>query len=106
MKWLKHGRLSKCSSFIINKHKYYLEEVKLQDYREAFAAYKKIIEEAYRYGRIIDIKYDLYDWTITYIQFEDTVIGIKLYRPMFIIQLVQSEQHMQIQTMEVDNPLS
>lgn len=106
MKWLKYGKFSRRSSFVINQHKYYFEEVKLQGYREAFAAYKKIIEEACLYGRIIDMKYDLYDWTITYIQFKDTAIGIKLYRPMYIIQLVQSEQRMQIQTMEADNPLS
>jgi len=81
-----------------------MEEVKLERYRAAYGAYEKTIKYACLYGKIIDMKYDLYDWTITYIQFEDITIGIKLYRPINSIQLVQSEKHMQIQTMEADNP--
>ncbi|WP_126517910.1 hypothetical protein [Shewanella canadensis] len=106
MKWLKYGKFSRRSNFVINQHNYYMEEVQLKSYREAFSVYEKTIDEIYRYGKMIDMNYDLYDWTVTYIQFKDITIGIKLYRPLHTIQLVQSEKHMQIRTMEADNPFS
>jgi len=106
MKWLKYGAFSRQSSFVINQHNYYMEEVKLESYRAAFGAYKKAIKEACLYGKIIDMKYDLYDWTVSYIEFKDITIGIKIYRPRHTIQLVQSEKRMQIQAMEADNPFS
>ena len=104
MKWLKYGTFSRRSRFVINQNNYYMEEVKFKSYREALGAYEKTIAEVCLYGKIIDIKYDLYDWTITYIQFKDIAIGIKLYRPTHTIQLIQSEKRMKIQAMEADNP--
>lgn len=104
MKWLKHGTFSRRSNFVIDQHGYYMEEIKCKGYRSAFAAYQKNIEGLYLYGKVTDIKYDLYDWTVTYIQFKDKTIGIKLCRPMCIIQLVLSKEYMPIQIMEADNP--
>lgn len=106
MTWLTYGTFSRRSSVVLNNHRYHMEQVKLQSYRETFVAYQKNIEKAYHYGPIVDMKYDLYDWTITYIQFNDITLGIKLYRPMNVIQLVQSDKPMDIQTMETDEPLS
>jgi len=103
-KWLKHGRLTRCANVVIAQHCYYMEEIKCQSYRAAFVAYQKNIENLYTYGKVFDIKYDLYDWTVTYIQFEDLTIAIKLCRPIHIIQLVQSKSYMPIQIMEADNP--
>ncbi|KGJ88626.1 hypothetical protein [Colwellia psychrerythraea] len=103
-KWLKHGKFSRCSHVVIARHNYYMEEIKCQSYRAALAAYQKNIENLYTYGKVIDIKYDLYDWTSTYIQFEDLTIGITLCRPIHSIQLVQSESYMPIQIMEADQP--
>ena len=74
-----------------------MEEIKCQSYRGVFAVYQKNIEVTY-------IKYDLYDWTITYIQFKDITIGIKLCRPRCIIQIVQSKEYMPIKIMEADRP--
>ena len=81
-----------------------MEEIKLKSYREAFGAYEKNIEEICLYEKVLDMKYDLYDWTISYIQFKDITIGIKLYRPLNTVQLIQSEGPMPILTMETDNP--
>ncbi len=69
-----------------------------------FSPTKKNIEEFCIYGKVIDMKYGLYDWTVTYIQFEDLTIGIKLYRPIYIIQLAQSENYIPIQFMKANNP--
>ncbi|WP_028864131.1 hypothetical protein [Psychromonas aquimarina] len=104
LKWLKYGKLSRRSNFVVNQHNYYMEEVKLESYREAINIYQKSIDEIYRYGKIIDMQYDLYDWTVSYIQFKDITIAIQLSRPLHTIQLVQSEKSMQIQAMEADNP--
>ena len=81
-----------------------MEEIKCQSYRGVFAVYQKNIEELYLYEKVTYIKYDLYDWTITYIQFKDITIGIKLCRPRCIIQIVQSKEYMPIKRMEADRP--
>lgn len=104
MKWLKYGTFSRRSRFVINQNNYYMEEVKFKSYREALGAFEKTIGKIYLDGKAIDIKYDLYDWTATYIQFNDITVAIKLYRPKHTIQLIQSEKRIKIQTMEADNP--
>jgi hypothetical protein len=103
-KWLKHGKFLRNSSFVIHKNNYWMEEIKLKSYREAFGAYEKNIEEICLYGKVIDMKYDLYDWTVSYVKFKDITIGIKLYRPLNTVQLIQSEGPIPILTMETDNP--
>jgi len=103
-KWLQHGEFLRNSSFVVNKNNYWMEEIRLKSYREAFGAYEKNIEEICLYGKVIDMKYDLYDWTISYVKFKDITIGIKLYRPLNTIQLIQSEEPLSILTMETDNP--
>lgn len=104
MRWLKHGAYSRRANFAVNQQRYYLEETKFSSYREAFGAYEKIIDDVCCHGKVINMKYDLYDWTVTYIQFDDVTVGIQLYRPKHIIQLVQSKKPVQIHTMEADNP--
>lgn len=101
-KWLKQGTLLKRSKFAVNQRCYYMEGVKLPSYREAFGAYEKSIEEVCQYGEVIDIEYDLYDWTVSYVQFADITIGIKLYRPLNTIILAQSKLPMTIDTMQDD----
>ena len=104
--WLKHGKFYRSANLTINQNSYYMEEVKCESYQHAFGTYDKIIDEIRDYGKIIDIKYDLYDWTFAYFKFEDITIGIKHYRPLNRIQLVQSKSSITIDAMEIDNTLS
>lgn len=99
-KWLKCGVLIKSNTVVIHGHKYYLEEVKLSSYNEALAEYNLFLTEVVSYSEIIDLSYDLYDWTICYIQFSNKTLGIKLNRPANKIQLAQRCQSVRLEMIE------
>lgn len=103
--WLKCGRFLDSDYLMINGNNYYMEEVEFDSYQQAMGAYGKIVKDSMKCGKVIDIKYDLYDWTISFIQFEKFTIVIKHYRPLNRIRLIRSQMPVTILNFEKDNPL-
>lgn len=103
--WLKCGRFLDSDYLMINGNNYYIEEVEFDNYQQAMGSYGKIVKDSMKCGKVIDIKYDLYDWTISFIQFEKFTIVIKHYRPLNRIRLIRSQMPVTILNFEKDNPL-
>lgn len=101
-KWLKHGRFYRRANCTINQHCYYMEEVKFDSYRQALGAFGKTVEELCEYGQVVNMKYDLYDWTFAYFQFEGVTVAVRHHRPLNRIQLLQSKSSVTIDAIEKD----
>ena len=100
-----YGKLKKQSELHVNTHDYYLEEVQFDSYNEALSKTFKIVEEVSKYGKAVDVKYDLYDWSVSIFQFEENTIGIKYFRATHSVQLLKSKSPISIADFEEDHPL-
>lgn len=103
-RWIRYGSIKSSHFSHINLHKYYVEEAVFTDYQVALNKYYRVVEDVAAYAIPIEIKYDLYDWTYSIYQFQDTTIGIRHLRKFNTIQLIKSTKPMSIKTFELDNP--
>lgn len=101
---IKYGKHTREVNTIINNHSYYIEEVKFETYQEALNNYFKIVEQIAHQDTIVETKYDLYDWTYSYIRFKDRTISLKHFRNYKTVQVAISYDDITINQIEYDNP--
>jgi hypothetical protein len=104
-RWMNYGYNKQNRYIFGNTHKYYLEEVQFDSFNESLNKYFKICEEIGNYGKVVDTKYDLYDWSSSIIEFEDTTIEIQHLRSLKKVRIIKSEKPISIEDYELDNPL-
>lgn len=98
------GKHTRQINTVINKHSYYIEEVKFETYQQALTNYFKIVEQIAHQDTIVETKYDLYDWTYSYIRFKDRTISLKHFRNYKTVQVAISYDDITIKEIEYDNP--
>lgn len=99
-----HGKHTRSKEFVINNQAYYLEEVRFKTYQEALTNYFKIVEDIAHSSEILETKYDLYDWTFSYIRFKDMTVSLKHFRNYKTVQLAMSKTPISLDKIELDNP--
>lgn len=104
-KWIKYGKLVESKYITVNNHKYYIEVVVLNSYQESINKTFKVVDDVCRYGKIIDSKSDLYDWTSTIVCFQDKTIEVRNIRPENKIIVAESTVPLSISEFEIDNPV-
>lgn len=100
---LKYGNFKGGHFELFNKHRYYVEEANFLHYQDALSTYYKVVDDVASHGEILEVKYDLYDWTVSIYRFADTTIGIHHLRSMNKIQIIKSNEPVSISTFEMDH---
>lgn len=101
-RWIRHGKYVGSEHVTVNGHHYYIEEVKFRKYQEALHKFYKIVADISSYGKAIETKYDLYDWSYTIFRFPDTTIELKHLRSFNKVQLIKSIEPLTIEEFEKD----
>lgn len=102
--WIRHGILKRRARLTVNTHTYYLEEVEFDSYQEGLNKYYKIVADIAAYSKILEEKYDLYDWSFSIYRFEDTTVEVRHLRSLHCVRLIKSEKPLSIEDFEMDNP--
>jgi hypothetical protein len=88
----------------IHDNSYTVQEFEFETYNKAHASYFKIVNEIGFDNTIVDTKYDLYDWSYSYIRFETHSIAIRYFRSYNSIQIAKSDSPVNLSSLERDNP--
>lgn len=102
-RWIQHGRLVRQSHKTVNKHRYYIEEVKFDGYQEALSKFYTVVDEIAKHTEIVEVKYDLYNWMYTIFRFKHYTIKLRNLRRFNNIQMIKSTSPLSIENYEQDN---
>ncbi|WP_139314920.1 hypothetical protein [Saccharicrinis aurantiacus] len=103
-RYIKLGRFVGSKQQVIGHHNYYIEEVKFKSSHESLHNFYQIVYDIAKYNKVLEVKYDLYDWTHAIYRFEDATIGLSNLRSLSKVRLVKSEIPLSIDEFELDNP--
>lgn len=101
---LKHGHYVRSKSIYAKGHHFYVEEVKFDNYQEALHKFYKIVDDVSKIDQVLEVKYDLYNWTYSYFRFQDYTIELKHHRSYNKVQLIKSKKALSIEEFQLSNP--
>ncbi|GJM61846.1 hypothetical protein [Persicobacter diffluens] len=103
---MKYGKLSSKRHLELNGHAYYLESTRFETEEEAYYKTFKVVQDVGRWGKPLEMKYELYDCSVFVYQFENYTVGVKYKRDERAIQLLKSKAPISIADFEEDHRLT
>ncbi len=98
------GKLLRNQKLSIHGNSYTVQEFEFETYNSAHSSYFKIVNEIGGNDTIIETKYDLYDWSYSYMRYEKHTVAIKYFRSFNSIQIAKSDYPVNLSSVEHDNP--
>ena len=81
-----------------NQQRFYIEEVAFENRKKAVHGYFKIAPQLLERGKVLESKYDFFDFSVIVVRFEDCTL--KLVRCLDNVRLIKSETPMSIAEFE------
>lgn len=99
--FLLYGKLKLKKKFNINGNVYFVEEAIFNSSLESYKYYIKIVSDFSSRKDFIEERYDLYDWSYTYLRL--IPFTIRIFRYGNNIQIIKSKNPLEIDLFEKDN---